>query len=154
MTPAGIESILGQADADKGLKTLQPTEPNSGCTQTGGAASQEDVFPLVGRESECAVLQTFLQRTLGDCTPAERCLYVSGGPGTGKTCSARAAVRRLPQTQVFEVNCMDLPQRSVAGCSDQLAQKCIESLGGRSADHARCRLSRQVSPIGAAVEAL
>jgi len=49
---------------------------------------------------------------------------------------------------------MDLAQRSVSGCSDQLAQKCIESLGGKSTDHARCRLARQASPIGAAVEAL
>jgi len=137
----------------KRVRTKSPGIPKN-CTQVHRLAPREDVFPLVGRESECAVFQTFLQRSLGVCTPAERCLYVSGGPGTGKTCSARAAVRRLSKTHVFEVNCMDLSQRSVAGFSDQLAQKCIESLGGRSTDHARCRAARQVSPIGAAAEAL
>jgi len=130
---------------------------------------QPDVFPLVGRENECAVFQNFLRRCAGnwqnvvsELSPAcfktfsgtERCLYVSGGPGTGKTCSVRAAVRQLSETAIFEVNCMDLSQRTIGGLSDQLAEKCVEYQKGTSADHARCRLARQASPMGAAIEAL
>jgi len=100
------------------------------------------------------VFENFLKRSLGVCTAAERCLYVSGAPGTGKTCSARAAVRQLSEANIFELNCMELSQCSIAGLSDQLAQKCIESQGGTSADQARCRFAGQASPTGAALEAL
>jgi len=158
MKSPGCQPKLAQAVDDVALKPLE-TNPSQLASITGSdqlhkAVLQEDVFPLVGRETECAVFEKFLQRCLGVCTPAERCLYVSGGPGTGKTCSARAAVRQLSEAHIFEVNCMDLSQRSVAGLSEKVAHKCIESQGGTSADHARCRSARHASPTGAAVEAL
>lgn len=154
-SPGPKQAVIDNGFTDQILEPLKPTSiPTSNVDQIHGAVSPEVVFPLVGRESECAVLQSFLQRSLGVGTTGERCLYVSGGPGTGKTCSVRAAVHQLPKAHVFEVNCMDLSQRSVAGFSDRLAQKCVDSLGGTNADHARCRLARQASPVGAAVAAL
>ncbi|CAK0819089.1 unnamed protein product [Prorocentrum cordatum] len=76
-------------------------------------------YPLIARERECAQLDAFIDRCLAGGPSNGGCLYVSGGPGTGKTCSARAAAAarqsRSPETQIIEVNCMNLQQRTTAG---------------------------------------
>jgi len=140
------------------VKVLMSVEPNSDqhvddivvTADTADEDALSEVFPLVGRENECAALEDFLQSCLGDGVPAKRCLYVSGGPGTGKTCSSRAAARQWSQANILEVNCMGLSTRSVAGLSDQLAQRCIANLG----TDWKTRLGRQGSPTAAALEAL
>jgi Cdc6-like AAA superfamily ATPase len=84
-------------------------------------------YPLVGREKECAQLDSFLQQNLSKGASNGGCLYVSGGPGTGKTCSVRASIHRwqrlAPDTRLLEVNCMDLTQRSVPGVLHRLLAK-------------------------------
>lgn len=76
-------------------------------------------YPLIARERECDQLDAFIDRCMAGGPSSGGCLYVSGGPGTGKTCSARAAAaarqKRSPETQVIEVNCMNLKQRTTAG---------------------------------------
>lgn len=75
-------------------------------------------------------------------------MYVSGGPGTGKTCSVRAAVRNFlsaaPDTRVLEVNCMDLGQRSIAG----LLQRLLQETGGSGAVE-RASLTTTVAAVAA-----
>mmetsp|Transcript_139132 Transcript_139132/g.259432 ORF Transcript_139132/g.259432 Transcript_139132/m.259432 type:complete len:502 (-) Transcript_139132:86-1591(-) len=88
-------------------------------------------YPLVGREDECARLDAFLENSLGRGPGNGGCLYLSGGPGTGKTCSVRAAAckrqQQNPETKVLEVNCMNLSQRSVPGLLSHLLQElCVQ----------------------------
>jgi len=84
------------------------------------------LYPLLGREQECAELDRFFEACFGDPGTRGGCLYVSGGPGTGKTCSMRLAAKawqeKHPDTHILEVNCMELRQRSVAGLLQHLAQ--------------------------------
>jgi Cdc6-like AAA superfamily ATPase len=91
------------------------------------SAEARDIYPLVGREEECTKLDNFLQQSLSSGPGSGKCLYISGGPGTGKTCSARASIKnwrcRYPDTQVLELNCMDLTQRSVSGVFQRLLEK-------------------------------
>jgi len=74
---------------------------------------------LIGRERECSFLDYFLKQSLCNKQGRDKggAIYVSGGPGTGKTSSVTAAVaawqRAKPQTQLLYVNCMNLAQRSV-----------------------------------------
>lgn len=89
-------------------------------------------YPLVGREKECTQLDTFLESSLSRGPGKGGCLYVSGGPGTGKTCSVSAAARKWqqqnPKTKVLLFNCMHLTQRSVSGLLSQM----LQDLGARS----------------------
>jgi Cdc6-like AAA superfamily ATPase len=104
-----------------------------------------EVYPLLSREHECRHLDSFLQQSLSHGAGRGKSLYISGGPGTGKTCSARASIRhwkkQAPDTFVLEVNCMDLAQRSVTGVLQQLLAKMGQ---GRMASHS-------VSGLAAAV---
>lgn len=108
-----------QEPATKRCKTLAATQ---------APADPFRPYPMIGREAECAVLDRFLKHSLGQKPGSARggTLYVSGGPGTGKTSSASAAVtewqRSRPQTKLVYVNCMRLEQRSVAGLLRHLAQ--------------------------------
>merc|ERR1719253_1483701 len=105
--------------ADVALKPRAPLQP---------LQPQNQDSPLVGREQECGELDRFLGQSLGNGAGNGRCLYISGGPGTGKTCSVRASINKYrknvsPDTYVIEVNCMDLSQRSVSGVLQQLLLK-------------------------------
>jgi len=87
-----------------------------------------ETYPLVSREDECGKLDKFLDHSLGNGPGQGRCLYISGGPGTGKTCCVRASIyqywRSAPDTCVLEVNCMDLiSQPNVPGVLQQLLLK-------------------------------
>jgi len=107
-------SILGSAGAAAATVHAAATRPHH----------------LVARERECGELDTFLDSCLGSATRPGTggCLYVSGGPGTGKTCSVKACVaalrHRLPGTKVVELNCMDISQRSPAGLLRRILQDC------------------------------
>lgn len=87
-------------------------------------------YPLVAREMECETVECFLERCLigngEDCRARGGCLYVSGSPGTGKTRSVRATTtawrRRYPETQILELNCMDLAQRTPAGVLHRISE--------------------------------
>lgn len=99
-------------------------------------------YPLIGREQECALLDRFLKQSLGykQCGRKGGAIYVSGGPGTGKTSSVTAAVedwrRTEPNTQLLYVNCMSLPQRSVHGLMRHLIEAAAaESRAAPSATH-------------------
>jgi len=99
--------------------------------------SRVEEYPLVGREEECGELDRFFEQSLNNGPGKGRCLYISGGPGTGKTCSVRASINKwksfAPNTCVLEVNCMDLTQRSVTGVFQQLLLKMNRSrAAGRS----------------------
>eukprot|EP00435_Cladocopium_sp_Y103_P030741 s832_g7.t1 len=100
-----------------------------------------DSYPLVGRDKECDVLDDFLKSCFGG-QPGQRqpgpgqgsCLYLSGGPGTGKTSSARGAARawraQFPSTRVVEINCMEqLQPSSVAGFYLRLIEVCNLATG-------------------------
>lgn len=91
------------------------------------ACRDDQEYPLVGREQECGELDRFLKESLGAGAGQGRSLYVSGGPGTGKTCSVRAGInehrKSAPDVHTLEVNCMDLTQRSLSGVLQQLLLK-------------------------------
>lgn len=80
---------------------------------------------IIGREEERATLASFLSQTLGAAKGGF--LYVSGGPGTGKTCCVRASLQewksQAPLLLTLEVNCMDLPQRCVATLYDHIGER-------------------------------
>lgn len=92
--------------------------------------TNECPYPLVGREDECAKLDAFLEKSLSHGPGKGGCLYLSGGPGTGKTCSVRAAAckrqEQKPEVKVLEVNCMNLSQRSVPGLLSHMLQELSE----------------------------
>jgi len=113
----------------KARAPLQPLDMQPSC---GSAAvpvvARAETYPLIGREQECGKLDQFLDQSLSHGPGQGGCIYMSGGPGTGKTCSARASInkyrRSAPDTCVLEVNCMDLnTQRSVSGVLQQLLLK-------------------------------
>eukprot|EP00929_Paragymnodinium_shiwhaense_P106516 TRINITY_DN7197_c0_g1_i1.p1 TRINITY_DN7197_c0_g1~~TRINITY_DN7197_c0_g1_i1.p1 ORF type:complete len:566 (-),score=151.20 TRINITY_DN7197_c0_g1_i1:677-2374(-) len=106
--------------------------------------------PVVGRTSERCKLDTFLEACIeGKSTaPAAtpKALYVSGGPGTGKTCCVRAAVselmKRVPATRLVEVNCMLLQQRTLKGVMCHIADAVAGAGGVRAV---RSRTEQQVA---------
>mmetsp|Transcript_36038 Transcript_36038/g.99380 ORF Transcript_36038/g.99380 Transcript_36038/m.99380 type:complete len:634 (-) Transcript_36038:462-2363(-) len=132
---------------------------------------------IVGREEERARLGAFLGRCFdsaeagGDVEMPAACgesagsgrarsLYVSGGPGTGKTCCARAAMaelaERMPQLRRIEVNCMNMSQRTVPGLFRSIAEICggadaCRDLRGRSGQGLLVAMARQLKKIGAPV---
>lgn len=88
-----------------------------------------DSYPLVGRQRECDVLDEFMKSCFSGKPSQASCLYLSGGPGTGKTSSARGAARawraQCPKTRVVEINCMEqLQPNSVAGLYLRLIEVC------------------------------
>merc|ERR1719272_1042982 len=121
-----------------------------------GIQQQAETYPLIGRESECGELDRFLQLSLGNGAGNGRCLYVSGGPGTGKTCSVRASINQLrsrePSTYVLEVNCMDLSQRSVPGVLQRLLDKMgCPRVAGRSMQGLASMVASGLARLGARV---
>ena len=93
-----------------------------------------DSYPLVGRQRECDVLDEFMKSCFSGKPSQASCLYLSGGPGTGKTSSARGAARawraQCPKTRVVEINCMEqLQPNSVAGLYLRLIEVCNTAAG-------------------------
>eukprot|EP00441_Pelagodinium_beii_P020030 CAMPEP_0197662208 /NCGR_PEP_ID=MMETSP1338-20131121/52469_1 /TAXON_ID=43686 ORGANISM="Pelagodinium beii, Strain RCC1491" /NCGR_SAMPLE_ID=MMETSP1338 /ASSEMBLY_ACC=CAM_ASM_000754 /LENGTH=462 /DNA_ID=CAMNT_0043239939 /DNA_START=44 /DNA_END=1432 /DNA_ORIENTATION=- len=93
----------------------------------GDGSQVFNTYPLVTRERECGELDSFLQGCLGSQGKGSS-LYLSGGPGTGKTCSARGAAqtsrKQRPGTRIVEVNCMDLQQCSIVGLLSKVMEVC------------------------------
>lgn len=117
--PPKRRQITKTSLTDVSLKPRAPLQP---------LQTQNQDRPLVGREQECGELDRFLDQSLGNGAGNGRCLYISGGPGTGKTCSVRASINKYrrnvsPDTCVIEVNCMDLAQRSVSAVLHKLLLK-------------------------------
>mmetsp|Transcript_70103 Transcript_70103/g.146616 ORF Transcript_70103/g.146616 Transcript_70103/m.146616 type:complete len:533 (-) Transcript_70103:668-2266(-) len=106
---------LGEASTSSLAATPAAKLPPQTPTKSAGLP-----YPLVGREKECKVLDSFLENCLGETESTEAaskgCLYVSGGPGTGKTCSVRAAAanwkKASPKTEILEINCIKLDQHT------------------------------------------
>lgn len=77
---------------------------------------------IVGREEERSRLRKFLECSLD--SQQGKSLYISGGPGTGKTCCVRSVaaewLEQRPGAKYIEVNCMSLQQRSIAGLLHRL----------------------------------
>jgi len=117
--------------------------------------AQGQPYPLVARESECNALDKFLARSLSSSTGSAQggCIYVSGGPGTGKTCSVGAAVgawqRSSPASVVVQVNCMKLAQRSPTGLLRRLGELAQARSGSRAL--ASVPLPASGGPLAAAV---
>jgi len=130
--PAPAKRLRFAAEDDDAKCTKPAPKP----VPTEVMDTMPDQYPMVAREKECGTLDDFLQRSLGAGPRAPKaskpgvapggCLYVSGGPGTGKTCSVRAAVdawkRQYPATEVIAVNCMGLSQRSPTGLLKRLGE--------------------------------
>jgi len=125
-TALGNDALLTPV---KARLPLQPLDLQLSCgSAVAPLVSRAETYPLIGREQECGKLDQFLDQSLSHGPGRGGCLYISGGPGTGKTCSARASIskylRSAPDTCVLEVNCMDLnTQRSVSGVLQQLLLK-------------------------------
>lgn len=126
--------LKGDGASGEALSTISATSASTP-RSTGTMAATIHAAPtqphhLVARERECVELDAFLDRCLGSAAGpgSGSCLYVSGGPGTGKTCSVKACVaarrHRQPDTKVVEVNCMDIPQRSPTGLLRRILQEC------------------------------
>lgn len=130
-------------------RTSDPVPPQEAAPEPEQAAPG---YPLVGREAECRRLDSFLQACLASPSSRGGALYVSGGPGTGKTCCTRAAAGawRLqhPETCVLEVNCFNLPQRSVAGLFQHLAGP---SGAGRTGQKLMAAAAEQLKRLGPSV---
>jgi len=133
---------LGDASLTAVCKARSPLQPLPSQDSCGSGVapllSRAETYPLIGREQECGELDQFLDQSLSNGPGQGRSLYISGGPGTGKTCSVRASInkyrRSAPDTLLLEVNCMDLMQRSVPAVLQQLLLKINGSraTGGRS----------------------
>ncbi|XP_077428053.1 cell division control protein 6 homolog isoform X2 [Vanacampus margaritifer] len=99
---------------------------------------------LLSRESECAAIRTFLERTAVRRLPGS--LYVSGAPGTGKTACLDSVLRdmkdELSHVQTLTVNCMSL--RSSHVIFPLLAEKLKVSAGHKG-------LQRRLTGPGPAV---
>lgn len=78
------------------------------------------------RDAEKATIRRFLETAIrdsvGDYASGDRCIYISGVPGTGKTATVREIIRVLkkqqsrgefPAFEVVETNGMNLPQPSL-----------------------------------------
>mmetsp|Transcript_744 Transcript_744/g.1380 ORF Transcript_744/g.1380 Transcript_744/m.1380 type:complete len:460 (+) Transcript_744:30-1409(+) len=108
-------------------------------------------YPLTAREKECGVVDEFLETCL---KPEGRssCLYLSGGPGTGKTSTARGAAwsRRSEHlaTRILEINCMDLQPCSIPG----FLLKVIEACSSAAQQEKRADLTPR-SPLSSLVAA-
>lgn len=104
--PKRRRAATGAASPVKSAAALPPAE----------RVEAPAVYPLLGREEECRTLDAFFEEALSG---SSGCLYVSGGPGTGKTCSVAAATAqwrsRCPTTRLIQVNCMSLSQRTPTG---------------------------------------
>jgi len=109
---------------------------------------------IVGRTAERskldAFLQTSIERTAAPKATEPKALYVSGGPGTGKTCCVRSAVadlqKRVPDAQLVEINCMMLQQRTLKGLMSRIA----ESYAGPGASRAvRAATEQRVAEVAA-----
>lgn len=117
-----------------------------------------DSYPLVARDRECDVLDEFLKSCLGE--GKRNCLYLSGGPGTGKTSSARGAARawraQCPKTRVVEINCMEqLQPSSLAGFYLRLIEVCTDATGSsRPAVSAKSPLSSLMSVAASSLKKL
>ena len=112
-------------------------------------------YPLVAREKECDVLDSFFKACFEGTSGS---LYLSGGPGTGKTSVARAAARVYrhdAKTRVVEVNCMELQASSVVGFYLRLIEVC-EAAGATSSGlvSAKSPLSSLMTAAAAALRQL
>ncbi|CAE7822546.1 cdc18 [Symbiodinium sp. CCMP2592] len=121
-------------------------------------ASEEEVYPLVSRERECGLLDEFLKSCLESA--ASSCIYLSGGPGTGKTSVARAAskawLREHPDTRVLEINCMEnLRPCSVPGFLVKVGQVCSSATGQKQSTlSSRSPLSSLVASAASSLRSL
>jgi len=116
------------------------------------------VYPLIGRERECGELDSFLDcrlhRHIVGGVQSFGSLYVSGGPGTGKTCSVRAAVaawgrdKQNTSAKVFEVNCMDLSQRTVSSLLCHLGDKVGVRRSGMTGQNLVAAVARGLAMLG------
>ena len=155
------------------VTVTEPTEPTDPlkCPKKATQAevlldqgvSAGDSYPLVGREKECDVLDDFLKSCFGEPgQPGQgSCLYLSGGPGTGKTSSARGAARawraQFPSTRVVEINCMEqLQPSSVAGFYLRLIEVCNLATGtvARPSVTAKSPLSSLMSAAASSLQRL
>jgi len=161
LAPLGKASVNSLCKARSPLKPLElQMQDNCGAVlpsaPTRSSQCQAETYPLVGRERECGELDRFMQQSLGSGAGNGRCLYVSGGPGTGKTCSVRASINRwssrVPGTCVLEVNCMDLTQRSVPGVLQRLLDKMgCARVAGRSMQGLAAVVASNLARLGARV---
>jgi len=112
---------------------------------------EEEQYPLLARERECGDVDNFLASCL---TSGGRgsCLYLSGRPGTGKTCcawgSARALRRQKPETRLMVVNCMELQQCSLPGLLLRIIDACAAAAPSASIQNLTAR-----SPLSAMISA-
>lgn len=109
-------------------------------------------YPLLTRERECELVDNFLVSSL---TGGGRgsCLYLSGAPGTGKSCcawgSARALRRQRPETRLMVVNCMELQQCSLPGLLLRIIDACCAAAPSASIPQMTAR-----SPLSAIISAV
>lgn len=142
---------MGRSPTRTNATDKEEPEPKRRCLELqANEAQAQGTYPLVAREAECARLDSFLEESLFSGTKGGS-LYMSGGPGTGKTCCARAATaalrgRHQANLRVIEVNCCRLAQRSTAGLLKHLATVNPDGTKGRG------QVS-QTSPEGLALAA-
>lgn len=85
---------------------------------------------IIGRDKERSELESFFESCFSEATARRvpKSLYISGGPGTGKTSSVRSVVRQLvqrkPEIHYIEVNCMTLTQRTLPALFARIASFC------------------------------
>eukprot|EP00928_Gymnodinium_smaydae_P057398 TRINITY_DN4064_c0_g1_i2.p1 TRINITY_DN4064_c0_g1~~TRINITY_DN4064_c0_g1_i2.p1 ORF type:complete len:549 (+),score=101.80 TRINITY_DN4064_c0_g1_i2:57-1649(+) len=129
---SGAESPLSLAgsDASTAAPTTPPPEPESPANSFMVPAPEViEPAQIIGRESERAALEKFLKSCFtADDTDANRTIYVSGGPGTGKTCCVRSIVHKEmqsnPEIRYVEVNCMKLAQKTISALLVHIAERC------------------------------
>eukprot|EP00930_Biecheleria_cincta_P049816 TRINITY_DN35016_c0_g1_i1.p1 TRINITY_DN35016_c0_g1~~TRINITY_DN35016_c0_g1_i1.p1 ORF type:complete len:461 (-),score=82.01 TRINITY_DN35016_c0_g1_i1:262-1644(-) len=109
-------------------------------------------YPLLARESECEFVDNFLVSCLTGAKRRDSCLYLSGRPGTGKTCCARGSARALrqqrPETRLMEFNCMELQQCSLSGLLLKIIDACSAASPSASIQQVTAR-----TPLSAIISA-
>jgi len=138
-------------DAGRHVASAAPSEEKIATEAELLPVPEEEQYPLLARERECGLVDNFLVSCL---TGAGRgsCLYLSGRPGTGKTCcawgSARALRRQRPEMRLMVVNCMELQQCSLPGLLLRIIDACLAAAPSASIQHMTAR-----SPLSAIISA-
>lgn len=145
-------------------KFSEPSKTFGGAAEAAAIPQRFTHSVVVGREAERSKLNSFLRR----CFPGTganidvpsaghaRSLYLSGGPGTGKTCCVRSVVNELtmdrPDIRYLEVNCMNLPQATLPGLFERVAELCggaaaVRELRGNAGRSLALASARQLAKL-------
>eukprot|EP00746_Dinoflagellata_sp_MGD_P003248 gnl/MRDRNA2_/MRDRNA2_106299_c0_seq1.p1 gnl/MRDRNA2_/MRDRNA2_106299_c0~~gnl/MRDRNA2_/MRDRNA2_106299_c0_seq1.p1 ORF type:complete len:521 (+),score=125.85 gnl/MRDRNA2_/MRDRNA2_106299_c0_seq1:70-1632(+) len=154
-TPAASACVSEVSINERSVHATEDDDARIALSASLGSVENDN--EVVGRLEERATLEAFLEECFFHKQSGS--LYVSGRPGTGKTCSVQALAKKwrciVPGLKIVQVNCMSLPSRSlntVLGtfCSELGVQS--RAGGTKSKEDAFCKaiktkLNKEMTPV-------